>query len=207
MTGVARTLVVGLTGGIGSGKSTVARMLEAHGARIVDADRIAREVVAPGSEALEAIRARFGQGVFDLDGNLDRPALGALVFADPAARRDLEAITHPRIGAVAARETEAARAAGVPVVVYEAALIVENRLYEGLDALIVVASAPKTQVERVVERDGLSEDEAHRRLAAQLPLAEKVKVADYVVDNDGTLEETRSQVDAIWRELTSDADD
>lgn len=199
---MGRTVVVGLTGGIGSGKSTVARMLEESGARIVDADRIAREVVAPGTEGLEAVRARFGGAVFDLDGRLDRAALGAIVFSDAKARADLEAITHPRIAAVAAQETARAIAEHVPVVVYEAALIVENRLYEGLDALIVVACAEQTQVRRVVERDGLSEDEARRRLSAQLPLAEKVKVADYVVDNDGTLDETRSQVDAIWRKLT-----
>jgi dephospho-CoA kinase len=200
-----RTRVVGLTGGIGSGKSTVARMLAERGAAVVDADALAREVVAPGEPALEAIRQRFGDGVIAPDGTLDRKALGAIVFADGDARRDLEAITHPRIAERAQERLEAHRKAGAKVVVYEAALIVEKRLYTWMDGLIVVAASPETQIRRVMDRDGVSESEARRRLDAQLPLSEKVAVADWVVDNDGPLEETAREVDRIWETLRNAA--
>ena len=179
----------------------MARLLAERGAVVVDADAIAREVVEPGTPGLDAIRARFGDAVIGADGRLDRAALGRIVFADPAARRDLEAITHPRIAQVAAMRMQAAREAGAKVVVYEAALIVENDLQKGMDALVVVSASPETQVRRVVERDGVGEDEARARLRAQLPLERKIAVADYVVDNEGTLGDTRRQVDTIWEDL------
>ncbi|RMG19581.1 MAG: dephospho-CoA kinase [Deltaproteobacteria bacterium] len=192
------TRVIGLTGGIGTGKSTVARMLAEHGATVVDADALAREVVAPGQPALEAIRARFGPEVLTPEGHLDRAALGRIVFSDPEARRALEAITHPRIAELAQRRIETARRRGDPIVVYDAALIVEKGLQDAFDGLLVVRTDPATQIARVMARDGIGREEAAARIAAQLPIEEKVKVADWVIDNSGSLSETRRQVDALW---------
>ena len=192
------TRVIGLTGGIGSGKSTVAKMLAEKGAVVVDADRLAREVVAPGQPAFEKIVETFGRGVLRPDGTLDRKALGEIVFRDPEARRRLEAITHPRIAERAQQELEAARSRGAPVAVYEAALLVEKGLGDAFDGLVVVTTDPKTQVDRILARDGLSREEALARIAAQLPLEEKAKAATWVIDNSGSLAETRRQVDALW---------
>lgn len=193
--------IVGLTGGIGSGQSTVARLLAERGARIIDADQLAREVVAPGTDALAEIRVRFGDAVIAPDGSLDRRALAAIVFTDDDARADLETITHPRITETARRRMEEAREAGVEVVVYEAALLVEKGLHHGMDALIVVAARPENQAARLVDREGWTETEAWDRIRTQLPLERKLEAADYVVYNDGTLEETTRQVDEIWRRL------
>jgi dephospho-CoA kinase len=198
---------VGLTGGIASGKSTVAAMLREMGAAVVDADALAREVVEPGEPALAEIARRFGPGVIAADGRLDRAALARIVFADEEARRDLGAITHPRVAALAAERTRALADAGAPIVFYEAALLVENGLHRGLSALIVVAVPPEVQLERLIRRDGLSADEARARLAAQLPLAEKIRVADYVIDNAGTVEDTRRQVEALYRKLLAEEGD
>ncbi len=199
--------IIGLTGGIASGKSTVSAMLAEHGAAIVDADAIARQVVAPGTAALAVIARRFGNDLIGPDGNLDRARLGALVFADPAARRDLEAITHPHIRAASQIEIANHIAAGVEIVVYEAPLIVENDLHTQpwMHGLIVVAVPVEVQIDRLRERDQLDPEAARARLAAQLPLADKIAVADYVVDNSGSLEQTRAQVDAIWDRLCSTA--
>lgn len=199
--------LVGLTGGIASGKSTVAAMLREMGAAVVDADALAREVVEPGEPALAEIARRFGPGVIAADGRLDRAALARIVFADEEARRDLGAITHPRVAALAAERTRALADAGAPIVFYEAALLVENGLHRGLSALIVVAVPPEVQLERLIRRDGLSADEARARLAAQLPLAEKIRVADYVIDNAGTVEDTRRQVEALYRKLLAEEGD
>jgi dephospho-CoA kinase len=195
--------VIGLTGGIASGKSTVSEMLRELGAPIVDADLLARQVVEPGAPALAEIVERFGAGVLDEDGRLDRKKLGAIVFDDAAARRDLNRITHPRIAAAGQEAIAAHGAAGAAVVIYDAALIVENNLHRALAGLIVVSLPRDVQRQRLMERDDIDAEAAEARIAAQLPLEEKVAVADYVVDNSGTLEQTRSQVEAIWTEINS----
>lgn len=194
--------IVGLTGGIASGKSTVAAMLRALGAPVVDADAIAREVVEPGQPALAEIVGRWGPGVLGPDGRLDRKRLAAIVFADPDERRALEAITHPRIAERSRARIAEFAARGAPAVVYEAALIVENKLYEWMDALIVVAVPPDVQRARLMARDGITAAEADARIAAQLPLADKVAVATYVVDNSGSVDDTRAQVERIWEEVS-----
>lgn len=190
--------VIGLTGGIASGKTTVAEMFADHGVRVIDADDLAREIVQPGEPALDAIREAFGDRVLTDDGHLDREALGEVVFDDEEARERLEAITHPRIAQRMQQKAAEAREAGERWVVYDAALIVENGLEEAFEALIVVAADRDAQIRRLVERDGLDRSEAEQRIDAQLPLSEKVAVADWVVDNNGTLDETRRQVDRLF---------
>jgi dephospho-CoA kinase len=181
------TAFVGLTGGIASGKSTVARLFRALGIGVVDADEVAREIVLPGTPGLEAVIEAFGREVLDASGALDRKALGARVFADPAKRKTLEAITHPRIFARSMELLgEHARAGGV-YAMYEAALLVENQSYRMFQALVVVAAKRETQLARIAARDGLSEADAEARLDAQLPLQAKVDVADHVIWNDGDL--------------------
>ena len=195
------TRVIGLTGGIASGKSTVADLLAERGVPVIDADQIAREVVRPGQPALDEIVATFGRAVLGPDGSLDRKALGRVIFADPQARHRLNTITHPRIAEETRRRIARLAEQGVPLVIYEAALIVENGLQAGLDGLIVVAVDESTQLARLCTRDGLTVEEAHARLAAQAPLAEKVAAATWVIDNRGTLESTRAQVDDLCRAL------
>lgn len=190
--------VIGLTGGIASGKSTAAKILVELGARVVDADQIARDVVAPGQPALAEIVARFGSEYLLPDGTLDRKRLGAHVFADSDERRKLNAITHPRIAAETQARLSQLREAGEPLAVYEAALLVENGAQAGLDGLIVVACAEPTQRARLMARDGLSAEEADARMAAQLPLAQKVAVANWVIDSNGTLAETRAATGRVW---------
>jgi dephospho-CoA kinase len=180
---------IGLTGGIASGKSRVARVLRGVGVPVIDADQIAREVVALGSDGLAAIIAEFGAEVVDAAGNLDRERMGKRVFAEPEARQKLQAITHPRIGQLSAQRIAEAKAGSAPYVVYEAPLLVEVGAHKGLDALIVVAAGEDAQVTRAVMRDGLAAEDVRQRIAAQLPLARKVAVADYVINNDGTLEQ------------------
>ncbi len=190
--------IVGLTGGIASGKTTVSEMFRDQGVRVFDADAIAREVVEPGEPAYDEIREAFGDEVVAENGALDREALGRVVFSDEAARSKLEAITHPRIAARMMQKANRAREAGERWVLYDAALIVENDLHESLAALIVVAASRETRRRRIVERDGLSVDEAEVRLDAQMPLDAKLRVADYVLDNDGTREATRQQVGRLY---------
>ncbi len=195
--------VIGLTGGIASGKSTAARTLAELGARVVDADEVAREIVAPGQPALAEIVRTFGREMLLSDGTLDRKRLGALIFADADKRRALNAITHPRI----AMETQARlgrlREEGVPVAIYEAALLVENRVHEALDGLIVVVCDEATQLERLIARDGYSEADARARIAAQAPVAEKRKAATWVVDTSGPLADTKKQLARVWEEILS----
>lgn len=190
--------IIGLTGGIASGKSTVSEMFRDRGIRVIDADALAREVVEPGEPALDEIRETFGDEVIADDGSLDRDALGDVIFSDDAARATLNAITHPRIAQRMQTKAREARESGEPWVVYDAALIVENDLQGAFEALIVVAASPEAQRDRLMDRDGIGKREAQSRLDAQMPLAEKVDVADYVIDNDGALEETRRQVDALF---------
>lgn len=184
--------VIGLTGGIASGKSTVAQILRAQGVAVIDADALAREVVARGSAGLNEIVAAFGTGVLDSDGALDRPKLAAIVFADAQARSRLNAILHPRIGQLSAERITAARLTDTPYVVYEAPLLVETGAHRGLAALIVVATAESNQLARAIARDDIDEQAARERLAAQLPLSAKVKEADYVIANDSDIEALRA---------------
>jgi dephospho-CoA kinase len=192
-----RTHVIGLTGGIASGKSTVARELRARGAVVIDADQLAREVVAPGEPALTELVTRFGSGILDEQGELDRKQLGALVFADAGARAEVNRITHPRIAARSQAEIAAAAARGVPVVFYEAALLVENGAHRGLDALIVVAAAEDRQIERLRARDGLDPTAARARIAAQAPMVEKLAAATWVLHNDSDPDVLKAELDAL----------
>lgn len=193
-------VTVGLTGGIASGKSTAAGSFAALGVPIVDADEVAREVVARGSDGLREIIEAFGQEMVGPDGALDRKSLGARIFSDDAARGRLNAITHPRIAARSA-ERMAEVAGDAPYVLYEAALLVENGIHRMLAALVVVAASEQTQISRVSARDGLDENEARARLRAQLPLADKVAAADYVIDNDGDRLETERRVREVHEAL------
>ena len=188
-------LRIGLTGGIGSGKSTVSRLLEQRGAVIVDADAIAREVVASGTPGLAAVVEAFGDGVVASDGSLNRPALAAVVFADPEARKRLDAIVHPL---VRARATEVAAAAPADaVVVNDVPLLVETGQAGSYDLVLVVEADPATRVARLVQR-GLTAEDARARMAAQATDEQRRAVADVVLDNSGTLEELEAQVDRFW---------
>lgn len=194
-------ITVGLTGGIASGKSSAARLLRSWGVPVVDADQVARDVVAPGEPALAGIVSRFGAHILQPDGTLDRAALRAIVTADPTERRALERITHPRI-AVAITEWLRDRAAeGEPVAVIEAALMVETGSFKRYDHLLVVACSPDAQLQRLLARDPLDETTARRWLAAQLPLSDKVAVADAVVWNDGPEGMLSPALEAAWKRL------
>lgn len=197
--------VIGLTGGIASGKSTVAAMLRELGAPIVDADLLARQVVEPGSPALGEIAQKFGPEVLAADGSLDRKRMGERIFADPTARAALNAITHPRIAQASAAALADLAAAGHKAAIYEAALLVENRIHERLGGLIVVSVPLDVQVARLMARDDVDEEGARARVAAQLPLASKVAVADWVIDNSGSVEHTRAQVEQVWRTIQEQA--
>lgn len=196
-------MLIGLTGGIACGKTTVARMLTARGAIVIDADQIARDVAAPGSPGLAAVVEAFGPAVLAADGALDRAALGAAVFGDPAERARLEAILHPRIAEESMRRIAAALAAAPPLVVYDAALLVETGRADQFRPLVVVTATPEVQRARLIERDGLDPAAAAARLAAQMPVAEKARRADHVIDNSGPLAETEAQVDALWQRLVT----
>ncbi len=195
--------IIGLTGGIASGKSTVASMLRALGADIVDADLVAREVVAPGSPALAELQAHFGDDIIGADGSLDRKALGARVFGDDDARQALNRITHPRIAQASQQKIAALAAGGADPIIYEAALIVENRLYPAMQGLIVVSVPEPMQIERLMARDDIDRAAAEARVRAQLALADKVAVASHVIDNSRSHADTEAQVEALWRELSA----
>jgi dephospho-CoA kinase len=190
-------LRIGLTGGIGSGKSTVSAALAARGAVVVDADRIAREVVEPGTPGLAAVVQAFGDGVLTPDGTLDRPALAAVVFADSDARRRLDGIVHPLVRARAA-EVAAAAPPGA-VVVHDVPLLVESGQTAGYDLVLVVETPTETRVARLVRR-GLAEADARARIAAQATDEQRRAVADVVLDNSGTPEQLTAQVDRFWAE-------
>ena len=190
-------ITIGLTGGIATGKSTVARLLEQRfGVPVIDADEVARAVVAPGQPALGEIAARFGDSILRPDGSLDRPALGKLVMQDAGAREALNAITHPRIREEILRRIADFAAAGAPKIAVEAALMVETGSYRLYDKLVVVSCRPETQLRRLMSRQSFGEEEARRWLAAQLPLAEKERLADVVIDNDGGPEALPAQISA-----------
>jgi dephospho-CoA kinase len=195
------THVIGLTGGIASGKSTVARLLADRGAAIVDADQLARQVVEPGRPALAELVARFGTDILAPDGTLDRKRLGAIAFGDPAARADLGRITHPRIAAASAEAIATLAAAGANVVFYEAPLLVENGAHKQLAGLVVVSATPETQLARAMARDGLDAAAARARIAAQAPLEDKLAAATWVVRNDGDADTLAAEVDRVVREI------
>jgi dephospho-CoA kinase len=190
--------VLGLTGGIGSGKSLVASMFSALGAEVIDADQLAREVVEPGQPALAEIVAAFGPQMLQPDGRLDRARLGAVVFADADARQKLDAITHPRIRERIRQEVEA-RAGRPGLLILDIPLLYESGREGTVEKVMVVWVDRATQVQRLVARDGLSLEQAEQRLAAQLPLDEKRSRADEVIDNSGPPDRTRRQVEALYR--------
>ncbi|MEE1737361.1 dephospho-CoA kinase [Streptomyces sp. BE147] len=193
-------LKVGLTGGIGAGKSEVSRLLVGYGAVLIDADRIAREVVEPGTPGLAAVVDAFGPGILHADGTLDRPALGAVVFADADRLAVLNAIVHPLVGA---RSAELERAAGRDaVVIHDVPLLTENGLAPLYDLVVVVDAAPTTQLDRLVRLRGMTEADARARMAAQATREERRAIADLIVDNDGPLEALEPQVREVWAELT-----
>lgn len=193
--------VMGLTGGIATGKTTAASMLRQLGARIVDADELAREIVQPGKEAWREIVEAFGQDILREDGTIDREKLRRIVFQDEKKRQRLEAITHPRIRSLATQRLQKLVAEGAEIVVYVAPLLFENRVHLWLRPVILVACDLATQKERLRKRDGLSEEEIQRHLNAQMPLDEKRRLADIVIDNSGTLEDLQKRVQEVWEKL------
>ncbi len=191
--------VYGITGGISTGKSTVSAMFKAHGAPIVDADVIARQVVEPGTPALAEIAHAFPDVV--VRGALDRAALGARIFRSPDDRARLNAIIHPRVREETLRQLQALAAAGAVLAINDVPLLIENRLHETTDGVILVVASPEVQRARLMARNGLTAAQADERIASQLPLDEKRKHARWVIDNGGTLDATQRQVDEVWQQL------
>lgn len=192
---------IGLTGGIASGKSVVSRLLRELGATVVDADLLAREVVAPGTDGLAEVAQEFGTDVIGDDGSLNRPAMAERVFNDPSARARLEAIIHPRVRARAA-QVEAAALAADPhaVVVHDVPLLVETGQQSSYDLVLVVDVPTQVQIDRLVEHRGMSEDEARARVAAQASRRQRLAAADVVIDNSGTLDDLARRVTRVWDE-------
>ncbi len=191
--------LIGLTGGIGSGKSTIARRLAEHGAHIIDADQVAREVVEPGTPALAEISALFGTRVLNSDGSLNRGALGEIVFNDPDQRLQLNSIVHP---AVQRRTQELfSQAPQDSVVVYDVPLLVETQNEYSFDEIIVASAPEAVRIERLMEHRGMLESEAASRIESQAPEEERLKIASFVIDTSGDISHTYSQVDALWAHL------
>lgn len=193
----------GLSGGIASGKSTVASMIEARGGIVIDADDIAREVVEPGTPGLQEVVEYFGKDILHPDGQLNREALGERIFGDEGARTKLNSILHPKILVQSMKHMEAARAGKRRPIFYDAALLVEGGSYKNFHGLVIVAADADTQKERLMRRNNLSADEAQQRIDAQLPIEEKIRVADHVIWNNTTLEELEAQVDNLLDTLKS----
>lgn len=190
--------IIGLTGGIATGKSTVARFLEENGAVVIDADSLSREAVAPGSRALERVVALFGADMLLPDGSLDRKRLGRVVFADPDKRRQLEQVMHPEIRRLADERIDSLAAEGHGVVFYMAPLLIESGATDRVDEIWVVTVRPDVQRERLMARDGIGLEEAERIIASQMPLDEKERRGRIVIDNSGTPEQTRRLLAGIW---------
>ena len=200
-------LLVGLTGSIATGKSTVSDMFRALGAEIIDADLLAREVVAPGEPALAQIVEEFGRDVLQPDGTLDRKKLGAIIFADPARRKRLEAITHPAIRDRFVRRLDELEARGFAgIVFYDAPVLIEAGGHKAMEKLVVVAADEATQCARLCARDTIDEAEARRKIGSQMPVAEKAKLADYVIDNAGDRASTERQVREVHAALLAEAE-
>ena len=195
--------LIGLTGGIASGKSVVAARLAEHGAVVVDADQLAREVVQPGTPALAQIVDRFGPGVIDADGTLDRAALGAIIFASPEARAALNAITHPAVGA-RSHQLFAAAAAADPdaIVVYDVPLLVDAGRVDEFDMIVVVNASTEARIERMIEHRGMTRNEALNRINSQASDADRLAIADVVIETNGTIEHTLEQADTLWTRLS-----
>ena len=190
--------VIGLTGGIATGKSSIARFFQAKGALVIDADQLAREAVESGSRGLAKVVAAFGKGVLAADGRLDRKCLGALVFSDSRKRKQLEGILHPEIKRLAEERIACAAETGQRVLFYMAPLLLEAGATDRVDEVWVVTVRPEVQLERLVLRDGISRVEAQRIIDSQMPLAEKEKQGRVVIDNSGTPEETSRRLAEIW---------
>ena len=194
--------LIGLTGGIGSGKSTVASRLKTLGARIVDADKIASEIVEPGEPALAELAEAF-DGVLNADGTLNRAELARQAFAAPEATEKLNSITHPRIRERTLERFAQARTDGVPVLVYDMPLLIENGEYKKMDHVLVVDAEDEIRIDRLVNSRGLDEEDARRRIAAQISREERLAAADSVVDNSGTRDQLLQQVDAFWEQVVA----
>ncbi len=205
MSAPRKFLLIGLTGGIATGKSTVSALLRQLGCEVIDADLLAREVVEPGEPAWTTIVAEFGQDVVTAGGALDRKKLGAIVFADPERRRRLEAITHPAIRErFQARLDQLAVKGFTGIVVFDAAVMIESGNYKNMDRLVVVVTDEPTQMARLQGRDGTDDADGRRKIASQMPLAEKAKLADYVIDNSGDRQATAAQVRRVFAALMSE---
>ena len=190
--------IIGLTGGIASGKSTIARLLEKMGASVIDADQLSRDAVIPGSLALSEIAEEFGPSILNQDGTLNRAALGKIIFADPDSRHLLEAITHPAIASLARERLDSLERKGVEVAVYMAPLLVEAGVSGRVDEIWVVFVDTETQVMRLMARDGISREEALQRINSQMPMEEKRHFGKVVIDNRGSLDDAERQVRAAW---------
>ena len=197
-------LLVGLTGGIGSGKSTVARLLERRGAIVIDADHLAREAVARGTSGFDRVVDTFGSGVLNPDGDLDRVRLAAIIFADPERRAALEAIVHPEVARRFGDRVEELRDSG-RVVVYVSPLLVELGLAPAFDVVVIVTASPHLRVSRVASDRDLSPEDVRARMAAQATDEQRMEVADVLVDNDGALAELEPQIDRLWSDLEARA--
>jgi dephospho-CoA kinase len=195
--------LIGVTGGIATGKSTVDRMLAAHGATVIDADQLAREAVRPGERTLDEVAARFGRDVIRPDGTLDRSRVGEIVFADTEARRDLERITHPRIMELMQQRIAAALAGPAPLVAVDVPLLFENTREAMFEGVLLVYAPREVQLRRLHERSGLDETAALQRLAAQLPIDEKRDWATWIIDNGDGLDATSLAVDRWWESVVS----
>ena len=195
----------GLTGGIGSGKSSVARYFRERGLPVIDADQLAREIVAPGSAGLSEVVAAFGPEVLNAAGELDRAALARRVFSDPAQRAALEQITHPRVRALARERFAELAAQGEPLAAYEVPLLFEVGLEQQYRPTVVVSCSAEQQLERAMRRDAQNQSAIRQRIAAQMPLADKARRADYVIDNTGAFEATRADADRVLRAVCAES--
>lgn len=194
-------MVVGVTGGIATGKSAVVEQFRQLGAAVISADELAREIVRPGEDALARLVERFGPGILLSDGNLDRKALAELIFADPEARRDLNRITHPAIARLSAARIASLQRQGAMLIIYEAPLLFEAGAENRVERIVVVTAPAEVQRQRLMARDGLDERAAQARIEAQMPLADKVRRADFVVDNAGTVDDLAVKVRDLYDRL------
>lgn len=198
-------LIVGITGGIATGKSTVTALLAQKGAYLIDTDVLAREIVEPGQAAYQKILQHFGRDILLHDGQINRKKLGNMVFNDQEKRKLLEQITHPEIRRLMYKHLQTAKRQGVPIVVVEIPLLFETDFYKDVDLTVVVAAAAEQQLSRLMAREDLSKEQAQKRLAAQMPLEKKIKLADFVIDNGGTIAETKRQVEKLWQRLLQES--